>query len=90
MTVPPFAEAGAKATLTDASPALVVTDVGAAGAPTTVTDADAPEAVDVPTTFVAVTVHVYELAGVSDATEMGLDAPVLVRAIPVPDAHVAE
>jgi hypothetical protein len=58
-----------------------VTDVGASGTVTGVTEFDAADAEPVPTLFVAVTVKVYAVPFVSPVTVMGL--PVEVADMPL-------
>ena len=57
---PPLDDGAVQATVTDVAPAFVaMPTVGAPGTVTSgVTDIDAPDAADVPTEFVAVTVNV--------------------------------
>ena len=65
--------------------------VGAAGTSAATAGDDAAEGVDVPTPFVAVTVHVYVYAALSVMTVMGLLAPLAVRVMPPSlETHVAE
>ncbi len=61
--------------------ALATATAPIVGAPETdagVEDPDAPEAMPVPTLFVAVTVNVYAVPLVRPVTKIGLDAPLAV------------
>jgi hypothetical protein len=70
------------ATIAEFVPRVTPVITGAAGAAAAVNDPVAAEADELPRSLVATAVHVYALAGVSEATEIGDDAPDAERVVP--------
>ena len=81
---PPSDEGAVNATVAVVGPvAVAVPMTGAPGTPSGVTDADAPEAAEVPFVFVAVALNVYAVPLVSPVTSHDTDTPVTVHVPPV-------
>ena len=84
---PPFETGALKVIVACPFPRVAVPIVGASGTVAGVTELLAPDAVLVPTEFVAVTVNVYELPFVKPVTTIG-DAPPYTTKPPVFDDTV--
>jgi len=85
---PPSLAGGVNATDNDPFPRVATTPVGAPGTVAGTTAADATDTVPAPTSFVAVTVHVYDFPFVNPDTTSGDDAPDADPAAPpFEDAH---
>ena len=82
-TEPPFDPGATNTTLNARGPLSDATTlVGAPGTPTATTELDAPDALDEPAAFVAVTEHVYVFAADNAVTKSGLEAPAPLRVVP--------
>ena len=71
IAAPPLLTGAVNATLSDPSPRVATTPVGAAGVVAGIAAAEAEEAGPAPTAFVAVTVHVYDFPFVRPDTVIG-------------------